>query len=108
MFQQSKWGLITEIVGKISSECFKDGTFFDLDKPTVVHNAVEKIRCTIGAISEAVKDTKFSPIWEKTKEDMEELNKRIVDCRKLTSNLAITTYVFSSLNYSSIIYPFFS
>lgn len=99
MFQQSKWGLITEIVDKISSECFKDGKFLDLNEPSLVHKAGEKIRCTIGAISEALKDTEFSPIWEETKKELEELHKRIADCKKLTSNLAVTKYVFSSSNY---------
>lgn len=91
MFQTSQWGLITEIADKVSSECNKDATFLDLDKPSLVQKVGKKIqpvKGTIGAVSEALKDTEFSPLWAETKKDSEELHKHIV---------AVTKYVFSSL-----------
>lgn len=90
IIQESKWGLIKEIKDKVAAECFGDATFFSLDdesEQSVAQKSAEKIKCIISVINEVLKDTDYAPIWEEYKKDLEELHKRIKECKNQSTHI---------------------
>lgn len=70
--------IVREVKSKCSGTQLLDEEFLDMG---LNDDIVGKLKCITNAITDALKDTKYSKSWDKLKKDLERVGDRIKACR---------------------------
>lgn len=73
--------IVQDLIQQIQETCSAQTDLAEEDFSIEARNPVERLRCIIEAITDAVKETDFQKIWEEYKKDLEQLLERLRGCR---------------------------
>jgi len=92
---ESQWPLLKEIKDKVMAECFENGTVGDEMK----QKFRQKVKCVIEAITTAVKDTEFAPVWEEYVKHLANLHERVKICTEKPSSVEVARCIVNELKH---------